>query len=167
MTFSEILDNILIDIDEEKGDTVLEGKIKKFINRGYKELAKREGLRKISYNALVDGSCRIPSDCNSVYNVKMENNFINFRVEGRNIIADFDGDIEINYSYTPVDLEDKEDVPLTNPANEEFILSYAKYLYFLSDSQVELAKLHKIDAESYKIIRKSNNIKIIDVYGGF
>lgn len=167
MTFQEFLDNVLEDIDEEKGDAQLEGKLKRFINRGYKELAKREGLRKVSFSSIVNGVCRIPSDCNSIYNVKMDNNFIHYRLEGRNITYKNDGDIEIIYSYTPEDLEDMDDTPLTNSAYNEFIISYAKYLYYMMDLQVDIAKLHKIDTEAYKIVRKCNNVRVINVYGGF
>ena len=46
MTLGELLENILLDIDEDKYDTDMTNKITKFINRGYRELAKREGLSK-------------------------------------------------------------------------------------------------------------------------
>ena len=44
MTFEELINTVAIDVDENLGDTTFVNKIKNFINRGYKDLAKNENL---------------------------------------------------------------------------------------------------------------------------
>lgn len=165
MTFKEIVETIIGDIDEDIADMVLVNKIKGYVNRGYKELAKRESLEKKITTEIIDGIIKIPSNAIKVYEVLRGGVPLEFTTQGKSISCNGSGVVDIVFSYVPDKLINDEAILETNIANEEFILSYAKWLYFLSDDQVELAKLYKQEYESFNIVIQSKIQSITDVYG--
>ena len=165
MTLGELLENILLDIDEEKYDTDMTNKITKFINRGYRELAKREGLSKTKEITLTNGKAKIPYDCAKVYSCLVDNANVEFKVLGKNIYSNNDK-VTLFYNYIPDLLEYEDDEFETNENNVEFIMLFAKYLYYFSESLSEEAATFKTEYENYRIEKSKPIIgKIIDVYG--
>lgn len=165
MTFKEFVETIIGDIDEDISDMVLVKKIKGYVNRGYKELAKRESLEKKITTEIVDGLINTPSNTVKVYEVLSNGIPLGFTTQGKKVICNGSGEVDVIISYIPDLMEIDYDEPVTNIANEEFIISYAKWLYFLSDDQVELAKLYKEEYESFGITSKGKIQQITDVYG--
>ncbi len=165
MTFKEIFETVIGDIDEDINDMVLVNKIKGYVNRGYKELAKRESLEKKITTEIVDRIISVPSNTIKVYEVLSYGIPLEFSTQGKKVICNNSGEVDVILTYIPDLMENNDDEPVTNIANEEFILSYAKWLYFLSDDQVELAKLYKQECEVFQVVTQSKNSNIIDVYG--
>ena len=165
MTFNELLENILLDIDEEKSDADITNKIKKFINRGYRELAKREGLSKSKEITLTNGKAKLPYDCAKIYSCMVDGERVNFKVLGKNLFAD-DEKLTVFYNYIPDLLENDDDELETNENNVEFIIAFAKYLYYFSESLLDEAVSFKTEYERYFIDKSKVSIeKIVDVYG--
>lgn len=165
MTFKRIVETVIGDIDEDITDSILVNKIKGYVNRGYKELAKREDLEKKITTEIVDGLINLPSNAIKVYGVFSNGLPLEFSTQGKKIICNNDGEVDVILTYLPDLMENDDDEPVTNVGNEEFILSYAKWLYFLSDDQVELAKLYKEEYESFEIVTQSKIQSITDIYG--
>lgn len=165
MTFQDIYETIFSDIDEDIADYELLKKIKNYINRAYIQLAKKEQLDKIVTLKSTNNKFRIPSNSLKVITVTNENNPIKFSIEGRYIIADYD-EIELKYAFVPDKLEYEDDETLTNESNVEFIINYAKWLYYLSDGLLDEAALFKKEYETMEIIKPLNNVvKVVDVLG--
>lgn len=165
LTFEEIIEDVMSDIDESMSDEDVLKKIKRFINRAYKELGKREGLEKVKTLQASEGKIKKPSDCIEIFNVKFENNPIQFWIEGNYIITNVgDAEVEISYTYLPEPLEELDDETVTNSANDEFILNYAKYLFFLIDDQDTLARTYKAEYENIPIVVTHKFNKIVSVY---
>lgn len=165
MTLDELLENVLLDIDEEKSDLIIVNKLKKFINRGYRELAKREELSKTKDITLINGKCKLPFDCSKVLHALVDGKQVEYKVLGRYIYSDNDY-LTLFYNYIPDLLENKDDEFETNENNSEFISLYAKYLYYFSESLTEESSIFKMEYEKYKIEKNKPSIeKIIDVYG--
>ena len=165
MTFNELLENILLDIDEEKSDADITNKIKKFINRGYRELAKREGLSKTKDITLNNYKAKIPYDCAKVYRCLVDNQQVPFTVLGKYIYSDYPN-LTLFYHYVPDLLEYDDEEFETNENNVEFIMLYAKHLYYFSESLTDEAAQFKNEYENYRIEKSKPIIgKIIDVYG--
>lgn len=165
MIFKEMVETVIGDIDEDITDMILVKKIKGYINRGYKELAKRERLEKKITTEIVAGLINVPSNAVKVYEVLSNGIPLGFTTQGKKVICNGNGEVDVILSYIPDLMENDDDEPVTNMANEEFILAYAKWLYFLSDDQIELSKLYKQEYESFKIITKEKTQQITDVYG--
>ena len=165
MTLGELLENILLDIDEDKYDTDMTNKITKFINRGYRELAKREGLSKTKDITLNNYKAKIPYDCAKVYRCLVDNQQVPFTVLGKYIYSDNDK-VTLFYNYIPDLLEYVDDEFETNENNVEFIMLYAKHLYYFSESLTDEAAQFKTEYENYRIEKSKPIIsKIIDIYG--
>ena len=165
MTLGELLENILLDIDEDKYDTDMTNKITKFINRGYRELAKREGLSKTKDITLNNGKAKIPYDCAKVYRCLVDNQQAPFTVLGKYIYSDYPN-LTLFYNYVPDLLEYDDEEFETNENNVEFIMLFAKYLYYFSESLTDEAAQFKTEYENYRIEKSKPIIdKIIDVYG--
>ena len=165
MTLGELLENILLDVDEDKYDITITDKIKKFINRGYRELAKREGLSKTKEITLTNGKAKIPYDCAKVYSCLVDNANVEFKVLGKYIYSDYPN-LTLFYNYVPDLLEYDDEEFETNENNVEFIMLYAKHLYYFSESLTDEATQFKTEYENYRIEKSKPIIgKIIDVYG--
>ena len=164
MTLGEVLENILDDIDESKSDSAIVSKLTRFINRGYKELAKREYLNKIRLTNLTDGRAKLPYDCYRVLHCYNEGIPVSYQLKGEYIYADGES-IELQYCYLPEAIKEKEEFE-TEDCNIEFIVNYAKYLYYLSESLTDEASLFKMEYDKMDIVKKVRGIEnIIDVYG--
>ena len=165
LTFEEIIEDVMSDIDESMNDGDVLKKVKKFINRAYKELGKREGLEKVKTLQASEGKIKKPSDCIEVFNVKFENNPIQFLIEGNYIITKAgDEEVEVSYAYLPEPLEELDDETVTNSANDEFILNYAKYLFFLTDDQDTLARTYKSEYENMHVVVAPKLNKIVSIF---
>lgn len=112
MNLGDLIDTVIEDLDEVKTNIPLRDRVKKIINRGYKELAKREGKE------------------------------------------------------LPPNLVKDTDLLLTNEKNIEFIINYAKWLYYLADQDNESAGIFKGEYEGFKIYSPKNFSKMEDTYGG-
>lgn len=170
MTFEELINIVVEDVDEDVSDTVMLKKIRGFINRGYKVLAKKEKLEKTKTYTLTENRFKKPSDFFDIVEITdLNNERVNYLIQGSNIIIkDNVEEITLVYNYVPDNLEELEDETLTNEANIEFIIEYAKYLYYLSESLLDEAKLIKSNIDTFNFIIKtktSSYIKILDVYG--
>ena len=58
MTYKELIEDVIVDLDEDMEDQDTIDKVKRFINRGYKELAKRENLEKTKSTYAFEGSLK-------------------------------------------------------------------------------------------------------------
>ena len=166
MNFKELADTVIRELDE-KQDVELITRIKSYINRGYKELAKAEGLEKTSRKNVTNGFNK-PEDLIRIIQV-LDSNYkpLNFSYEGQRIRLNYEGEITIVYSYIPDPLINDDDTPETNLANEEYMINYAKWLYNLVEEQEDIAKIYKVEYQNMDIVK--NNYKMtttIDIYGG-
>lgn len=55
---------------------------------------------------------------------------------------------------------------ICNPKNIDYLVFYAAWNYFLSESDYESAGYYKTEIRYYKIFAPKTPIKIVDVYGG-
>ena len=67
MTFEKIIEDVMNDIDEKMSDTEVVKKVKRFINRAYRELAKREELEKSKILQASEGKVKKPNDSIEVF----------------------------------------------------------------------------------------------------
>lgn len=169
MTFLEVIEVVMQDLDELMEDTEVLNKVKNYINRGYRELARREGVSKSATKEVVDGSVMLPEDCVELIDVRYGNDYVDYFLEGRKIIVvDEIEEIRLIYSYLVDKLVRDGDSLDTADCNVEFIINFAKYLYYLNDYMPEEASLFKNEMESLAITRNDTiTHKLIDVYGGY
>jgi hypothetical protein len=146
-----------IDVDENPPDGTTAAKLKTYLNRAYKEVAKRELLEKPIDVTAVDGKITKPYDFYYLKKVLFNNEAISSEEVAGYISVSDDGDMTLIYAYIPVDLTDN-DTPLTNPGNDEAIFSFAKYLYFRSEGMPADAETSLRDFETYKIHRPKKNL---------
>ena len=166
MNLKELTETIIRELDE-KQDTNIIARIVSYINRGYKDLAKKEELEKTT-KMTVSNTFTKPDDLVRINQI-LDNNYrpIDFSYEGTRIRVDYQGEITLIYTYIPDSLTNDNDIPETNIANEDYIINYAKWLYNLVEEEQEIAKIYKVECESMDIVK--NNYKMattIDVYGG-
>ena len=170
MTFEELINIVVEDVDENVSDTVMLKKIRGFINRGYKVLAKKEKLEKTKTYTLTENRFKKPYDfCDIVEVTDSNRDRVNYMLQGSYIIVKEDiEEVILTYNYLPDNLEDEADETLTNEANVEFIVDYAKYLYYMSESLIDEAKMFKNNIDTFNFITKTNTariVKIEDIYG--
>lgn len=168
MNFKELIDTILIDIDEDKTDTALVAKLKGFVNRAYMELAKREGIEKVKTAVPVEGFIKLPEDYVRLYEVLLGMSPMPYSHAGDKIYCPSEQELTLVYNYRPEALENDDDELVTNPVNEEFILSYAKWLYYNSEQETSQAQMEKANLQDFKItiIDRGNWIKPVYFLGG-
>lgn len=169
MTFGEILDVLFLDCDEDITDVEMMNKFKNFINRGYRELARREQLEKVVYKEVVDGCVYLPYDCVSLTDVKDSYGYVNYSVEGKKIVIEDSEDsvVRIIYNYLPEKLEAEEDELETLDSNSEFIINYAKWLYYVNDSLMEEAAMFKNELENIQISQsRAETNTLVNSYEG-
>lgn len=164
MAFKELVDIFIEDMDEDN-DSVFVAKTKRWINRGYKELALREELERVRTIQAIDGVFKKPYDCIKLKEIQYNGQPIIFTTEGDRVLIGVDGEVKVIYQYIPEPMVDNDDTPLTNPANDEFILNHAKYLYLMTEEELDRAQIYKNAYENFKIYKPSRITKIIDVYG--
>jgi hypothetical protein len=164
MTYKELIEDVIMDLDESMGDTSVVERVKKYINRGYKELAKREGLEKTKVTEVSDGKIKKPSDLIKLYGVRSEDGEIPCTLNGKYIEIDFEGEVELSYSYIPEALVEMEDETLTNPGNDEFIVTYAKYLFCMSDGLEDMGAYYKAQIDNFRPVTQAKIVKVADVW---
>lgn len=170
MLFEEIINTVIVDIDESLSDTTLVNKIKSYINRGYKDLAKKENLEKKKIMTINSNAFKMPSDGFDIVEVLSDGERIEYALQGRYVaLNDTYKEITLVYNYLPDNLEELEDETETNEANIEYIIAYAKYLYFLSEMLTDDAKICKELMDKFNFVVKDKMAritKIKNVYGG-
>ena len=164
MDFKGLVDTMLMDMDE-KSTTTITNKIKLYVNRGYRELAKREGLQKRITLETSNNKAVKPADCIKIDEVISGDYPIVFDLIGDSEgTGSTDGEVEIIYTYMPSAMSADTDMPQTNIANEEFIINYAKWLYYLSDGMEDMAALFRTEFEKMHLIKTIRVSRILDVY---
>ena len=166
MNLKELTETIIRELDEKQDETIIT-RIKGYINRGYKELAKKEELEKATTMNITNTFTK-PDDLVKIVQI-LDKNYrpLDFSYEGTRIRVNYQGEITLIYNYIPENLSNDNDIPETNIANEDFIINYAKWLYNLVEEEQETAKIYKVEYEGMNIVK--NNYKMattIDVYGG-
>lgn len=165
MTFKEIYEAVIKELDEKQEEIVLQ-RIKSYINRGYRELAKKERLERV-INRSVENVFTKPDDLIRIIQILDSNNRpLDYSYEGGRIRLNYEGSVSIIYNYVPENLVFDEDLPETNPANIDYIINYAKWLYNLVEEQDEVAKIYKVEYEAMNIVKNNYKMtKTIDIYG--
>lgn len=127
--------------------------VKRFINRSYKELARRSKIeKKVTINA-IDNKFSKPSDYVSGLELYCSVLPITFVEEENNIISPYSGELTFIYNYDPLDMVSDNDVPSTASANDEFIVEWTKYLWFNRENKKEYkADIHRANAEQIKLV---------------
>lgn len=164
MTFNDLINDVVGDLDEDKSDSDVLTKVKRYINRGYIELAKKECLEKVKTSTVVGGKVACPVGMIRLYHVLEDGTPIPFEVRGKYIYCDSDT-VQIVYSYIPELLEGLDDETETNPANDEFIVNYAKWKFSEYDGMMDNAIYYRNLVDSHKVIIQSRIVKTIDVWG--
>lgn len=170
MTLVEFLENLAIDCDEDLSDTEITRRFKNYINRGYKELARREKLERSSIKTVNDNKyITVPDDLIEISEIRQNGDKVSYRVDANKIYINVspNSDITLSYVYIPDVLKKDKDSTETLLANDEFILNYAKWLYYLNDGLLEEAQIYKSEYENMMINR--NNIKsetLINIWEG-
>lgn len=164
MTFKELYETVIDDLFEKKSDTEMLRRLKNYVNRGYLELAKREGLSKTINGIAMNGRLKKPSDLIKINLLLSDGTPMDFVINAGYIQVEKDGNCELNYIYAPEKLVDDSDETITNSLNDEFIISYAKWCYYSADSMYEDARYWKQELESLKIVQPQRSSKIYDIY---
>jgi hypothetical protein len=138
------------DIDESRAKAPTIVKLKTFINRSYKEVAKRQKIEKLVSVTATNGQITIPSDFYSVTKIEYDGELIPYEEEANYISTPYDGLMTLYYRYIPVDLADADE-PKTNPGNDQAIICFARYLFFNSESMSDEAETALRDFETFKI----------------
>lgn len=165
MYFSELTETVIMDIDEDIYDTEVLEKVKRYINRGYRELSKKELLETTVNSTISNYRVRKPDNCIRILSVSVDDVQVKWRLEGLYIYIESEGRAKIVYNYLPDLLVNDDDETETNEGNIEYIINFAKWLYHINEGSTEDAQVFKMEYESMNIITNSNITKIIDVYG--
>lgn len=150
------------DVGEKTTDTVIMKKLKRYINRVYKEVAKRQ-KEKIADVTSVDGKFAQPTHYKKGIQLQYLKTAIDFEEDGTDITCDYSGDMKFIYEFDYESLPDLTDdqEPITDPGNDEIIISGAKYLWWKSENKYNKAEVEKRDYETayprrpYRIIQFS------------
>lgn len=165
MTFKEIIEEVITDLDEELTDADVVNKVKRFINRGYKNLAVKENLEKVATKYANDGKISSPADCLKVNTIMQNGTYIPFRKDGKYIYVLTDGRCDMNYVFTPEPLEYPDDETLTNEANIEYVMNFAKWKFLASEGMTQDAQMYRNMVDTHKVVSPVKIIKTIDELG--
>lgn len=150
-TLESIVQMICDDIYIKTSDAVIPV-IKRYVNRAYKALARRENIEKKVTVSAVDGLITKPSDYVKVIELRYNSVPLTYEEENGKIKSAYSGDLELVYNYEPTDLVNNADVPVTDAANDEFIYDYVKYLWYSRENKKEYkAEIHKRNYETMSI----------------
>jgi hypothetical protein len=148
-TLLDLATRIADDVDEKTTDAAVMEKIKRYINRFYKDVAKRQKCDEKVVTA-IDGIFSKPLYFKKGVQLLYNDAPIDFQESGTNITCEKSGDLtfiyEIDYESLP-DLTDGTE-PLTFEANDEIIISGAKYGYWKSEDKYNKAEIEKRDFET-------------------
>lgn len=153
MTYKEFIDNIIMDIDEDLSDQELRTRLKFFVNRAYKELSKRQGIYKSKELTPYNNLIKIPMDIIQIFDVLQNGEPIKYQVKGSNINVNTDENIELLYEYMPDPMIGDSDEPVTNAANDEFIIHYSKWLYYAAEQENREASAARSEVEAFRITK--------------
>lgn len=166
MTFKEMVEEVIIDLDEDTTDATVIKKVKRYINRGYKELAKKENLEKTSVKTVINNRITVPTNCIKVSSVSKDGVLLSYERQGKYIYLNTDGNCELTYVYVPDNLEGDDDEPVTNIGNIEFILNFAKWHFSSSEGMTDNAQYYRSMVDLQRIVSPLKIIKTIDNLGG-
>jgi hypothetical protein len=148
-TLLDLANRIADDVDEKTTDAAVMEKIKRFINRYYKEVAKRQKNSEVKVIAL-DGQFSKPVNYKKGVQLQYKESPIDFTENVSYITCDQSGEMtfiyEMDYEALP-DLTDGTE-PFTFEANDEIIISGAKYGYWKSEDKYNKAEIEKRDFET-------------------
>jgi hypothetical protein len=150
------------DIDESRAKAPTIIKLKSFINRSYKEVAKRQRLEKSVSVTATNGQITKPSDFYIVVKIEYDGELIPYEEEADYISVPYDGSMALYYRYIPVDLTDADE-PKTNIGNDQAIINYARYLFFQSEGMGDEAETALRDFETSKIKTTKKKLNFIVV----
>lgn len=153
MKFIDLVNIILVDIDSDDYET--KTKIKKFLNRAYKELVKKDKIYKqISLISDDNGYISKPSDFYKISCVLFDDKEIPYEEDKDKIRIPFKNrGVILEYAYIPNDLSDNDELQ-TNELNNEWLIAYTKYLYYQSEEEFDKAEVFRRDYESFPITKK-------------
>lgn len=164
-TLLELARTVYSDVDEKTPeDSAILATIKTFVNRSYKEVAKREKEKEVEVTA-VDGKFTKPDyykkGIQLVYTYEGQKYAIDFEETDTEITCDYDGDMKFIYEYDFESLPDLTDglSPFTDIGNDEMILSGAKNLYWKKEGKYDKAEVEKRDFETFYIKRPKKIVK--------
>jgi hypothetical protein len=147
------------DVDEKTTDAVVMTKIKRYINRYYKEVAERQKQNEVTVTAL-EGIFAKPTYYKKGVQLLYNDTPIEFNEIDSNISCSQSGELtfiyEMEYESLPDLMDDQE--PFTFPANDEIIISGAKYGYWKSEDKYNKAEIEKRDYETSHIKRPVKKI---------
>lgn len=163
MILSEVLNNLLIDLDESNSDSDTVNKLVNFIDRAHKDLAIKEKLNKVVRSN--SNNCRVnkPDDLVSINQFYLNGVSADFSINSDFIETSSDGAVKMDYIFVPETLGMNDDL-LTNYENVEYIYLYCKYQFCMSEGQVEDAANYKSQLNAYKVIPNFQLKPLIDVY---
>jgi hypothetical protein len=151
-TLTDLINTICLDIDEDNTDSLVVSKLTSFVNRGYKELAKKDLIETSSDVVVTDYTIAKPSDYFKVSKILYNDLPIKWSDEESNILVDWNGNMTLFYYRIPLDLTGSS-APVTQQENDEVIIQYAKYLYWQSENKYDKAEAHRRDYQEllYKV----------------
>ncbi|MEN6317061.1 MAG: hypothetical protein ABFD25_22740 [Clostridiaceae bacterium] len=153
-TLLDLATRVADDVDEKTTDATVMEKIKRFINRYYKDVAKRQKYSEVKVTA-VDGLFVKPEYYKIGVQLRYKESPIDFSEDGSNISCEQSGELTFVFEMDYEALLDLTDIqtPVTFVANDEVILSGAKYNYWKSENKYNKAEIEKRDYETAYIKR--------------
>lgn len=159
-TFNDFIVDICDDIFIKTTDTDIPV-VKRYINRAYKELARRERIDKVATVTAVEYKFSKPADYVKGYELYPSGIElpVRFWEEGSYIACGYNGEMEFIYNYEPNELSSNTDVPITNPINDQFIKDMTCYLWFSRENKKEYkAEIYKRNFENMPIKVQRKNL---------
>jgi hypothetical protein len=158
-TLVGLANTVYQDVNEKTPTDLLTlAKIKTFVNRSYKEVARREKEKEIELD-VIDGTFNKPQyykkGLQLVYTNEGKKYAIDFEEIDTQITCDYSGTMKFIYEYdnqSLPDLTDNEE-PFTEKENDEAIMANARYLYWKSEGKYDKAEVEKRDFETSYIRR--------------
>lgn len=164
MTYAEIIDSVLMDIDEDRTDKTVLEKVKSFINRAYMDLAKREGIEKTIKVTPKQGIVKLPEDFSRIFEVTYMGNLMPYTLRGKEMICNTEKELLLTYNYRPETLINEDDELETSTINSEYIINFAKFLYFSSEQEADQARAAKSELNETFIYAHNRNNFIQPIY---
>ena len=169
MDFSTIKQKVYNRIDETDYDEQIENIVEGAINQAYMELCKIDKRISRAYVPIINGIATLPENTLEIIKVipELGNEDI---VEGRNIITDKEGVLEILYNYSRDELVEDNEEPDLHINLQYALINYGVYKYYLHRKKDDLAEValgdYQFSISQYEV--KKDNIEgratnIVDV----
>lgn len=158
-TLSALVQTAMMDVGAKANNSKISIKLTAFMNRAYKEVAKREKLEKVVTLSASDYQILKPADYYRVVRIVQNEEQLDFEEQSDYIEVEENGDVDLYYIYIPVDLG-VDDEPLTNPGNDEAILHFAKHLYFKSQDEQDKAEAALRDYSDFNVQARRKKLQV-------